>query len=137
MRKLQLALCLLALSVVSLVALSCGTSSQGSAGQLQSITLTPAMADAQDYPDGAVPFVATGIYANPPNKVTPLTALWGVCQKGLPTTFASVSTAGVATCGSGSVGAYEVFAYKPTNCNVVNLCGGGCTVEGTAQLSCP
>jgi hypothetical protein len=136
MRKLQWALCFLALMVVSFVALSCGTSSEG-AGQLQSITLTPAMADAQDYPDGEVPFVATGTYANPPNKVTPLTALWGVCQKGLPTTFASVSTTGVASCASGSVGAYQVFAFKQTNCNVVNLCGGGCTVVGTAQLTCP
>jgi hypothetical protein len=137
MSKLWLALCLLGLFLVSLLALSCGTSSQGPTGQLQSITLMPAMADAQDYPDGNVPFVATGIYADPPITIAPLTASWGVCQKGLPTVFASVSTTGVASCASGAAGAYQVFAFKPTNCTAINACGGGCTVVGTAQLTCP
>ena len=37
------------------------------AGQLQSIAITPLTADAQNYPNGQVPFVATGIYVNPPH----------------------------------------------------------------------
>ncbi len=142
MQKLQFALFLLGLFAISWLALSCGASSplnQGPVqpGQLQSITLNPAIADAQDFPEGKVSFVATGVYANPGHTVTPQPALWGVCQKNLPTDAASVTNAGVAQCASGAVGAYSVFAYRPTDCNVVNQCGGGCTVVGTAQLSCP
>jgi hypothetical protein len=70
MRKLQFALCFAALFVVSSVVLSCGTNSQGP-GQLQAITLSPASADAQNYPGGQVPFVATGVHMNPTHKVTP------------------------------------------------------------------
>jgi hypothetical protein len=136
MQKLQFALFLLGLFLVSLLALSCGTN-QGGPGQLQAITLSPAMADAQDYPNGQVTFVATGVYTNPARKVTPQPALWGVCQKNLPTNDASVNNAGVAQCASGAIGAYSVFAYHSTNCNVITACGGGCTVVGTAQLTCP
>jgi hypothetical protein len=136
MRQLQFALFLLGMFLVSLAVLSCGTN-QGGAGQLQSIMLSPAMADAQDYPGGQVPFVATGVYVNPAHKVTPQPALWGVCQKGLPTNDASVTSAGVAQCASGAAGAYAVFAFQSTNCNVLTACGGGCTVVGTAQLNCP
>jgi hypothetical protein len=142
MQKVQFALSLLGLFAISWLALACGGASpmnQGPThpGQLQSITLNPAMADAQDYPDGEVPFVATGVYMNPARTVTPQPAFWGVCQKSLPTDDVSVSNAGVAQCASGAVGAYSVFAYRPTSCNVVNQCGGGCTVVGTAQLNCP
>ena len=142
MQKLQFALSLLGLFAISWVALSCGAASpvnQGPVqpGQLQSITLSPAMADAQDYPDGHVSFLATGVYVNPAHTVTPQPAVWGVCQKNLATDEVSVTNAGVAQCASGAVGAYSVFAYQLTNCNVLNQCGGGCTVVGTAQLNCP
>jgi hypothetical protein len=136
MRKIQFALCFVALFVVSLLVLSCGTNSQGP-GTLQAITLSPALADAQNYPGGQVPFVATGVYMNPTHKVTPQPALWGVCQKNLPTIDASVTSAGVAQCASGAVGAYEVYAFQLTNCTVLTACGGGCTVVGSAQLTCP
>ena len=136
MRQLQFALFLLGLFLVSLLALSCGTN-PGGPGQLQSITLSPAMADAQDYPGGQVPFVATGVYISPAHKVTPLPAQWGACQQNASTSEVSVTNAGVAQCASGASGAYTVFAFEPTNCNVINACGGGCTVVGSAQLTCP
>ncbi len=136
MRQLQFALFLLGLFLVSLLALSCGTT-PGGPGQLQSITLSPAMADAQDYPGGQVPFVATGVYISPAHKVTPLPAQWGACQQNASTSEVSVTNAGVAQCASGASGAYTVFAFEPTNCNVINACGGGCTVVGSAQLTCP
>ena len=41
--------------------LSCGAGQS----QLKSITLSPATADAQAYPDGQVQFTATGYYVNP------------------------------------------------------------------------
>lgn len=136
MRKLQFALSLPALFLVSALVLSCGTGLRGS-GQLQTITLSPATADAGSYAGGMVPFVATGVYVHPTHAVTPQPAMWGVCQQGAPTTDVSVTKAGVAQCVSGASGAYTVFAYQMTNCTALLACGGGCTVVGTAQLSCP
>ena len=99
MRKLQFTLFLLGLFVFFWLALSCGGASpmnQGPAqpGRLQAITLSPATADAQDYRDGQVPFVDTGVYINPPQKVTPLPALWGACQQNAPTSDVSVTRRG-------------------------------------------
>jgi hypothetical protein len=129
---------LFGLLLVSGFALSCGSSSSsGAMGQLQSITLTPAAADAQNFPMGQVPFLATGIYVNPPHTVIPQSARWGACQQNAPVSDVSVSNEGVAQCGSGAAGTYTVFAYDMTNCTAINSCGGGCTVVGTAQLTCP
>lgn len=69
MKELRLMLSFLALVLTASFALSCGASSHGP-GQLQSITLSPATADAQDYPNG-VPFTATGYYIHPSYAVTP------------------------------------------------------------------
>lgn len=142
MERPQFALSLLGLFLVAWFTLSCGASSlvnigPGQMGQLQAITLSPATADAQDYPDGQVPFVATGTYANPTGKVTPQPALWGACQQNAASSEVSVTKGGMAQCASGASGAYTVFAYDITTCNVINQCGGGCTVVGTAQLTCP
>ncbi|MGA2346109.1 MAG: hypothetical protein ABSF93_08900 [Candidatus Sulfotelmatobacter sp.] len=137
MRKHQLALCLLVLFLVSSLALSCGTNSQSGPGQLQAITLSPTAADAQDYPGGQVPFVATGVYMNPAHRVTPQPALWGACQQNAPTSEVSVTKAGVAQCASGASGSYMVYAFQLTNCTALTACGGGCTVVGSAQLTCP
>jgi hypothetical protein len=128
----------LGLLLLSSIALSCGSSaSQTGMGQLQSITLTPMSADAQNYPNGQVPFLATGIYVNPPHTVIPQSARWGACQQNAPVSEVSVSNEGVAQCGSGAAGTFTVFAYDMTNCTAITSCAGGCTVVGTAQLTCP
>jgi hypothetical protein len=147
MAKLRFTLSFFALLAAASVALSCGASQQpGGArqpGSLQSIALSPANADARSFPDGEVPFTATGHYVDPSRTVTPQPANWVACQKGLPTTDASVSSAGIATCASGAIGAYSINAWTiatgpgTTNCTAITACGGGCTVEGTAQLICP
>jgi hypothetical protein len=142
MEKPQFTLSLLGLFLIGWFALSCGAASPVNMGpvqmgQLQAITLSPAAADAQNYPDGQVPFVATGTYANPASKLTPQPALWGACQQSVPTSEVSVTSAGAAKCASGASGAYTVFAYQMTACDALTACGGGCTVVGTAQLTCP
>ena len=137
MTRLRFTPFLLGLVLISSVALSCGAASKGQQGQLQSITLSPATADAQDYPDGQVQFIATGIYINPAHKVTPQPAHWGVCQQNAATSEVSVTTAGLAQCANGAAGTYTIFAFDMTNCDAITACGGGCTVVGTAQLSCP
>jgi hypothetical protein len=142
MRSLLVALSTFALGVAALLTLSCGSSANSDPNRvLQSITLTPATADAQDYPNGQVQFTATGFYNSVPNTVTPLSAGWGTCSDNAATTAVTVSQAGVAQCASGAVGTYTVWAndYPSTNvgCNAVNACGGGCMVAGSAQLTCP
>jgi hypothetical protein len=138
MDKVRLSLSVGGLLLVSAWVSACGsTVSQQGPGQLQSIAITPLTADAQNYPNGQVPFVATGIYVNPPHTVIPQSADWGACQKNAPTGEVSVTSAGVAQCASGAAGTYTVFAYDMTNCTMLTSCGGGCTVVGTAQLTCP
>lgn len=131
--------------------LACG----GSPGQIQSITLSPPSADAQNYPNGKVPFVATGHYNAAPTTVTPLQASWGVASEQLVNgveTFGfangalSVDTNGVAQCTAGASGTYAVGAWVNL---AVNGPPPGCpsgpfgqpyaclAVLGTAQLTCP
>jgi hypothetical protein len=140
METLQLTLFSLALVLAASFALSCGTSSQ-SHDPLQSITLTPATADAQDYPNGQVQFTATGNYIDPSRTVTPLSATWGACFENASTSKVSVTAGGVAQCAPGAVGTYTVWANDPpqssVECLAITACGGGCFVAGTAQLTCP
>ncbi|MGD0509224.1 MAG: hypothetical protein ABSA27_15590 [Terriglobales bacterium] len=139
MKELRLMLSVLALILAASFALSCGASSHGP-GQLQTIMLNPATADGQDYPKG-VPFTATGYYIHPSYTVTPQPATWGTCYQGAPTSEVTVTTTGTAQCASGATGNYTVFAYdvpNPSCESVSDACGGGgCTVVGTAQLTCP
>ena len=138
MEKLRLILSSLALVLAASFTLSCGASSTMSpARQLLYITLSPATVDGQ----ASVQFTATGHYNTAPYTVTPQPASWGACYQNAPTTDVSVTAAGLAQCGQVGGGprstTYSVFAYDPTNCTAINACGGGCTIVGTAQLTCP
>src|SRR5580693_4317565 len=104
MRSLPVLPYLRALVLLAAFALSCGGNSS-SDRVLQSITLSPATADARDYPGGQVQFTATGFYTTNPETVTPLIAGgWGSCYDNASTTAISVSQSGVAQCASGAVG---------------------------------
>jgi hypothetical protein len=131
-------LLLLAILVFAILLLSCGTSSH----KLQSVSINPANADALDYPNGQVPFIATGYYDSRPSPVTPLSATWGACYQDGSTTEVIVSAAGLAQCAPGATGVFTVWAFSsnPENavCGAINACGGGCgRITGTAQLTCP
>jgi hypothetical protein len=120
--------------------LSCLVTSQNPGvgqGQLQSIALSPATADAQNCANGQVQFVATGQYIDPTQTITPLSANWAVCQQNEPTAEASVTNKGVAQCASGASGTYSINAFDPGNCNAINACGTSCTIHATVQLTCP
>lgn len=139
MERLRSPLCFLALILTASVGVSCGGAS--SQDPLQAITLTPASADAMDYPNGEVPFVATGHYTDPSRTVTPLSAGWGSCYQNEATSEITVSAKGVASCAPGAVGTFTVWANDPPDpsfeCLALTACGGGCFVAGTAQLTCP
>ncbi len=136
---------IVALAVVASAALSCGNpaDSPGAADPLESITITPAVADAKDYPNGQVQFTAVGYYSTNPNQAVPLSKPgWGSCYENQSTSAVTVSSTGVAQCASGVVGTYTVWADAPPNpngpnCLAMTACGGGCFVVGTAQLTCP
>lgn len=128
--------------------LACGTSRTAAANcnpvgnsnttrTLTSVTLCPAVADAKDYSDGMVPFLATGYYTTQPSPVSPLKAFWGACYQNAPTSEVMVSASGSAQCTAGAMGTYDVFAADPTECNAITACGGGCQVSGAAKLTCP
>lgn len=135
---------LFATFVLAALALSCGAgSASDTPRQLESVTLSPAAANVQDYPSGQVQFTATGNYNTPPFTVTPLPlAHWGVCYNNAATTAITVNSEGIAQCAKGAVGTYSVWANAPPNvngpnCLALTACGGGCFVAGTAQLTCP
>jgi hypothetical protein len=129
-----------ALALTASIELGCG--SRADPVQVQSVTLSPSVADAKDYPNGRVQFTATAYYSNNPRHGVPLTVSgWGSCYQNLSTPDVTVSRTGVAQCASGAVGKYTVWANAPrnvsgANCLAVTACGGGCFVAGTAPLVC-
>lgn len=122
------------------ITLACGSST--SSRRLQSVTVSPATATAQN---GEFQFTATGFYTMSPTKVMPLTATWGACLQQAATSDVTVSTGGLAQCTASASGTYTIWAFdtnpaKPGfgTCTAITACGGGCNrVTGTAQLTCP
>jgi hypothetical protein len=131
----------LLLVLAAAIMLACGSPTAIGTNQshgLESITLSPATADASGYPGGLVQFVATGHYTTPPSPVTPIVPqVWGACYQNAPVSVVSVTSKGLAQCLAGSSGTYTVFASDMTNCLAIGPCGAGCQITGTAQLTCP
>ena len=98
MRNFGLPFFFFLLVLATAIALACGSGAApiNTTGILNSITISPATADAQNYPAGQVPFIATGYYSTPPSPVTSLTATWGACSQDNPTSGVSVGTKGLA-----------------------------------------
>jgi hypothetical protein len=125
------------LLIAAAVTLACGSSPH----ILQSVTISPATADAQN---GEAQFTATGFFTGSPSEVTPLSATWGACSQGWqPTTGVTVSSKGLAQCTTGASGMYTIFAFDGNpgfaTCAVSVACGPPPrgSVANTAQLTCP
>ena len=115
----------------------------GSGRQLQSVALSPASADAQNFPNGQVPFAATGTFSKPPSPVqlTSKDVTWcvgssnGACAGNIAT-GATVDQNGVAQCVSGFTGTATILAGTgKASMNPDE--GAQLTVFGAAQLTCP
>jgi hypothetical protein len=135
-------LSIISFGTLTFLTLACGNSS--SQRELQTVSVSPASADAKNYPSGQVQFTATGTYNTSPITVTPLEASWGVAQNNALTTGVSISSGGLAQCASGAVGTYSIGAWdvmhtNGATCTVVGPYGEpGCNaVLGTGQLTCP
>ena len=118
----------LLLAGVALVSSACGNESPR---LLQSVSVTPAAADAQSYPDGQVQFTPMGNYSQPPSPSALTQAGWSLSDSNI----ATLSQSGLAQCIAGASGVVTVKASVSAPCS-----GTGCTaalLSGTAQLSCP
>jgi hypothetical protein len=142
MSRHAFSLWIISLVFAAWITLACGG---GGARQIQSVSVSPASADAQNYPNGQVPFVATGYYNSAPATVTPLQANWGAALGTIPAGGAvTVDSNGMAQCTTGASGTYTIgawinlpvqgippcpsFAFGAASCNYV---------LGTAKLTCP
>ena len=105
MRKYGLSVSFLAVLAIALM-LACGSSPPPRS--LQSVSLSPATADAQGSP---VQFTATGYFNDQPSSAKLLAANWGACYQNQRTTAVSVNTDGLAQCAAGAVGTYTVWAW--------------------------
>jgi hypothetical protein len=142
-------LCVGFLVLLGYLAIGCGRTMLGGAisnHQIAALSVSPAAADARDYPGGQVQFVATGTYQTAPVTVSPLQANWGVIQSGEETTEVSITANGLAQCGSDAAGVYTVGAWvllfatpPPVSCDVATPFGNPCgdSILATAQLTCP
>lgn len=137
MARFGLCFLLFPLLLAGLAAPGCGNSRQ-----LQSVSLTPAVADIQNYSTGVVPFAATGTFSRPPSPA-PLTSqdvVWcvggstGICAGNI-VVGASVDQMGNARCLPGFVGTAAILAGKPTKVTNPDQ-GSQLKIFGAAQLVC-
>ncbi|HEY6272816.1 MAG TPA: hypothetical protein VIX19_12610 [Terriglobales bacterium] len=119
----------------------CGSMMSGSR-QMQSLTVTPASADAQSFPGGKVQFTAMGTFNMAPISVMSPPVLWTIGSPfGSPPVnmpAASVDANGLAQC-NGFVGNVIVEATAPTEPEIplLQMTSMTITVSGMAQMICP
>jgi hypothetical protein len=103
---------------------------------LQSITVSPAIADAAHSSDGKVQFKASGTFSEPPSPdvvtfVAPYSGSWAVSNLQV----ATISPSGLAQCVAGASGTVNVFAVASANSAPPGAMS--IAVRGTAKLTCP
>ena len=139
MKKLGPLLSCLGLPLIAITMLACGTNNRH--GLLQSMTISPATADAQNVPNGQVQFTATGTYTDG-TKVSPLAVLWWPNQPWtlVPQTpiVISLDSKGVASCRQAS-GTFGIWATAPVDPHIPlpQMTMRTPQVVATAQLTCP
>lgn len=137
MRKASL-LSFTLLVLVAISMLACGINSR-----LQSITVSPATADAKDYANGQVPYTATGTYTNG-NQVKPLAALWTPAPPWsltpqMPWPPITLDSTGLASCGTANPGTYMIVATAPVDPHfpLSQMTMTTPQTSGMATLTCP
>jgi hypothetical protein len=129
------------LAAVALQALGCGSGSMMNSNRvLQSMTISPAMPDAQNFANGQVQFTATGVFNKPPSpqQVTfqpPYSGGWSLLATTGPLP-ATISQTGLAQCIQGASGTAFVVATASANA-AMGTGATGVAVRATATLTCP
>jgi len=122
------------------LATSCGGGVADPPRQLVSITVTPATADAQIFPNGQVQFTAKGTFSD--GSKSQITVLWTLNGPFTQTPIPNIklNSLGMAQCiAGGFVGTGGVFATAPADTNIPlsNMTMFTKNVSGTAQIICP
>jgi len=139
MTRLPLALITALLLLTALLTLGCG------GPQLKSVTISPSTADAKNFANGQVPFVATGIYSGSSKPVQLSAAnhiMWcvgssnGECA-GFINPGASVGPDGLAACLSSTSSTVTILAGTVSSAMPGPDAGQTLKVFGSAQLTCP
>jgi hypothetical protein len=129
------------LAAVALQALGCGSGSMMNSNRvLQSMTISPAAADAQNFANGRVQFTATGTFNKPPSpqQVTfqpPYTGGWSVMGSGMQQ-VATIDATGRAQCVPGAVGKATVVATATANA-AMGTGATGVAIQASTTLTCP
>ena len=122
------------------------------ANKLTSVIVSPAVADAKDFPGGQIQFTATGTFVVSPKPV-PLTnvvdcaassravcwcigSIYGWCN-GFSVSAAMIDGNGRAQCLPGATGTVTVLAGQGIVGNMMPDQGYKLRVFGSAQLTCP
>src|SRR5215469_18521826 len=128
----------LLLVVFSFESLGCSAMHSNSISNrvLESITVTPTTADAQNFLLGGVLFTATGKFSKPPSPApVPFVAPYSGGWTSSDPTIAIVDNLGFATCLGGTSGTVMITAQASSNS--ANPPAMSTAVSGTAQLTCP
>jgi hypothetical protein len=152
---------LAALNILSLAIAGCGGTAMmngaASARELQSMTVTPAAADARNSPNSQVQFMATGMFNMAPTTVTSLPVVWSVgnppfmSPTPMPMSMSSsmagsaatssgptINGNGLAQC-NGFVGIVTIEATAPSDPGVPlsQMNSMMSVVTGRANMTCP
>jgi hypothetical protein len=120
----------------------CGGSMMNNGRMLQSLAVTPASADAQNFPGGRVQFSATGTFNMAPITVTSQAVMWSIGKPfAAPSPTmpqASIDSTGLAQC-NGFVGSAIVEATAPTEPEIplLGMTPSTPSTSAAATLVCP
>jgi len=134
MKTLNSLVLLSAAGLLILAGSGCGATNPSNPRLLIGITLSPATADAQSFPNGQVQFSAVAHYNAAPTTVNPFSPTSWLSTDG---NIATVDQSGLAQCVRGAVGSADIQGIAP-----ISGPGSGATpaaplVRGTAVLMCP
>ena len=127
---------LVLLAVLAMQTVGCGAMNSTPNRVLQSMTLTPANADAQNFSSGQVQFTAMRTFSLAPSPApvpftTPYTGTWMSSDSSI----ATINQAGLATCVSGAAGTVTIMATASSNS--AHGTQMSTSVSGSTKLTCP
>jgi hypothetical protein len=99
------------------------------------MTVSPTKADAQNFSNGQVQFVATGHFSTTPMTVTPLTVTWSMSPMMSGVTM--INQNGMAQC-MGMTGTFTVMATSMQTGNNMMMMGmSSMPMSASAKFTCP